>query len=318
LNLNGRFMPLPSVFTDRLTRILPPSVLDLALASFDSPDVVSFRINTLKITVPVVLERLALDGLFPRPVPWIDTAFVLDVQDRPKFVMHPLTSEGAVYIQALSSMIPAVILAPHEGEVVLDACAAPGSKTSQMAMMMNNKGRIMAIEAVKSRLYKLKSVCSLLGVTNVEMKFSDTRRVKFEEEIFDRVLVDAPCSSEGRFKSFDKKSVGYWSPHKIKEMSHKQKGILLNASRGLKAGGVLVYSTCTFAPEENEEVVDWFLRKTKMTFVLEDASIDGITCYPCLKEWNGRGYAHDVSLCTRILPREGRSGFFVAKLRRAA
>ncbi len=311
-------MPLPLVFIDRLTRILPSSVLEQVLGSFDIPDIVSFRVNTLKTTVPVVFERLDQDGFSLRPVPWNDAAFVLDVEDRPKFVMHPLTSEGAVYIQALSSMIPVTVLAPREGEVILDACAAPGSKTSQMAMMMNNKGRIMAIEAVKARLYKLKSVCSLLGVMNVEIKFSDTRRIKFEEEVFDRVLVDAPCSSEGRFKSFDKKSMGYWSPHKIKEMSHKQKGILLNASRGLKVGGVLVYSTCTFAPEENEEVVDWFLRKTKMTFVLENAAVDGITCYPCLKEWNGRAYMHDVSLCVRVLPQEGRSGFFVAKLRRVA
>ena len=106
MNLNGRFMPLPLVFIDRLTRILPSSVLEPVLISFNIPDILSFRVNTLKTTVSVVLERLALDGLFPRAVPWNDTAFVLDVVDRPKFVMHPLTSDGSVYIQALSSMIP--------------------------------------------------------------------------------------------------------------------------------------------------------------------------------------------------------------------
>lgn len=311
-------MPLPPVFIDRLVRILPEHLLEQVLRSFEVSDALSFRVNTLKITVSAVLERLAQDGFCPQPIRWAPSAFVLDVAERPKLVMHPLVNDGSIYIQALSSMVPAVVLVPKEGETVLDACAAPGSKTSQIAMMMKNTGRIIAVETVKARLYKLKAVCSLLGVSNIDIKFSDVRRIKFEEDVFDRILVDAPCSSEGRFKSFNKKSLGYWSPHKIKEMSHKQKGILLNASRGLKIGGVLVYSTCTFAPEENEEVIDWFLRKTKASFILEDASVDGVTSYPCLKTWNNREYKHDVSLCARVLPHEGRSGFFVAKLRRTA
>lgn len=309
-------MPLPPVFIERLTRIIPLPLLDQVISSFDIPDNLSFRVNTLKVTVETVLERLTQDGFSPRPVSWNNCAFMLDKEDRPALVRHSLSSEGAIYIQALSSMIPPVVLAPYAGEKVLDACAAPGSKTTQMSMMMGNQGVITAIESVKTRMYKLRSVCGLLGAANVEMKFSDTRRMKFEEDVFDKILVDAPCSSEGRFKGFDKESVGYWSPRKIKEMSHKQKGILLNASRGLKAGGVLVYSTCTFAPEENEEVVDWFLRKTKKPFMLEDASIDGVGCYPCLQQWNDRSYDHDVSLCARVLPQAGQSGFFVAKLRR--
>ena len=91
----------------------------------------------------------------------------------------------------------------------------------------------------------------------------DGRRFRVKEQLFDRILVDAPCSSEGRFKYDNPKSYAYWNLRKIKEMAHKQKGLLLNASRLLKPGGVLVYSTCTFAQEENEEVVDWFAKKSQ-------------------------------------------------------
>ena len=109
------------------------------------------------------------------------------------------------------------------------------------------------------------------------------------------------------------KSFAYWSVRKIKEMSHKQKGLLLNAGRLLSPGGILVYATCTFAPEENEEVVDWFLRKTDGRFELTPMRIDGVRTYPCLTQWQKRTYDIRIKDAARILPDERMEGFFIAK-----
>ena len=118
----------------------------------------------------------------------------------------------------------------------------------------------------------------MLELTGAKAQIASTdgRRLRAHDGLYDRILVDAPCSCEGRFIINEPKSFAYWSVRKIKEMSHKQKGLLLNASRLLGPGGILVYATCTFAPEENEEVVDWFLRKTDGRFELTPIRIDGV------------------------------------------
>jgi 16S rRNA (cytosine1407-C5)-methyltransferase len=130
--------------------------------------------------------------------------------------------------------------------------------------------------------------------------------------------VDAPCSSEGRFKVDDPDTVAYWSLRKVKEMSYKQKGILLSASRLVAPGGVLVYATCTFSPEENEEVVDWFLRKSEGLFDVEDAGVEGVPRLPCLTQWGKGVYHEDVMKCLRVKPDQTYIGFFVAKFRKKA
>jgi 16S rRNA (cytosine1407-C5)-methyltransferase len=170
---------------------------------------------------------------------------------------------------------------------------------------------------VTGRFFRLKSVCGLLGATVVTCKLCDTRRFRpADGELFDKVLVDAPCSSEGRFKADDPDSVAYWSLRKVKEMSYKQKGILMSASRLVKPGGVLVYATCTFSPEENEEVVDWFLRKSEGQFCAEDAGIDGVPRLPCLTTWGKDVYHEDVLKCLRVNPDQTYTGFFVAKFKK--
>lgn len=308
---------LPVEFLKRLSRIIPETSFNDVVETFHIEDVVCFRVNTLKASIEDVLLSLTAQGFVLTKVSWSSYSFSVPQEQRNALVMHPLMQEGKIYIQSFSSMLVPIILSVKKEDVVLDACAAPGSKTSQMSMMMENTGKIVAIEAIKNRWYKLRSVCSLLGVLNVESRLTDARRIRFEKEMFDAVLVDAPCSSEGRFKSFNQKTLGYWSPRKIKEMSHKQKGILLNAARGLKQGGALVYSTCSFAPEENEEVVDWFLRKTDKNFVLEPIEIRNmLLTYPALQEWNGHRFTQDVSYCLRITPTREMSGFFMAKFRK--
>ena len=308
---------IPADFLERLKRIIPQHEFEAIVQSFSLPDVLSIRINPLKDGVEEVFSRLEMEGALLDPVPWCAHAYTVRGMSREALSHHPLAAEGRIYQQALSSMIPAVVLDPHPGERVLDACAAPGSKTTQIAGMMHNQGNLVAVESVKGRFFRLRSVCNLLGASVVTSKLCDTRRFRAPDGLlFDKVLVDAPCSSEGRFKANDPDSIAYWSTHKIKEMSYKQKGVLLSASRLVKPQGDLVYATCTFSPEENEEVVDWFLRKSKGTFKVIDAGISGVPRLPCLTQWGKDEFSSDVLKCLRVTPDKTYTGFFVAKFKK--
>jgi 16S rRNA (cytosine1407-C5)-methyltransferase len=249
---------LPVLFLERLKQIVGESSFAELFPLFDYPYPLCVRVNLLKVPNPGdVMEKIAAQGVCSQALPFTDSAFLLENVAKRELSDHPLVQSGELFQQAPSSLLPVLVLAPRPGERILDACAAPGSKTTQMAALMQGCGEILAVEAVKHRYYKLKSVCSLLGAANVRPRLGDVSRLRFSPtELYDAVLVDAPCSSEGRFKSFDPDTSAYWSPRKIAQMSYKQKGILLNASRALRSGGRLLYSTCTFSPEENEEVVD--------------------------------------------------------------
>jgi len=303
------------IFLDRLRTIVGPQRYDQVVESFARPDFLSVRINALKTTRPQMLAKLKERNIAFREVPSSAEALILEGIPREELTRMDLINEGLLYRQSLSSLLPVAVLDPQPGEYVLDLCAAPGSKTTQMAARMNNEGGIVAVEAIRGRYYKLKSVVSQLGAQNVSFKLTDGRRFRCDR-LFDRILVDAPCSSESRFRSDQPKTFDYWSPRKIKEMSRKQKGLLLHASRLLKPGGVLVYSTCTFAPEENEAVVDWLIRKTQGALEAVPVNLDGILSYPALREWQGRVFVPQVCCSFRVLPHEGREGFFIAKFRK--
>ncbi|MBF0512249.1 MAG: RsmB/NOP family class I SAM-dependent RNA methyltransferase [Candidatus Omnitrophica bacterium] len=272
----------------------------------------SFRINTLKVGIDEAYGKLKEHGVDFKSVGFCPYAILVNKETGQRLLESKLVQTGLLYAQGLESLLPVLILDPKPHERVLDLCAAPGSKTSQIAMHMHNQGTLKANEPVRDRLYRLKAVLELTG-TKAVISSVDGRRLQDRDGAFDRILVDAPCSSEGRFRIEEPKSFAYWSVRKIKEMSHKQKGLLQNAGRLLKPGGVLVYSTCTFAPEENEEVVDWFLRKNEKDFKLAAAGMEGIETYPCLSQWQKRTYAHSLKDALRVLPDEYREGFFIAK-----
>ena len=305
--------PLPELFLERLKRILGENLYDShGLRAFEYGKLVSVRVNSLKISINEVETILKGQGIAFRKVSWCPEALILENITIPELSQTGLLEKGFLYNQGLSSLLPARALAPKPGERVLDLCSAPGSKTTQIAAMMNNEGQLVAVENVRGRFYKLKSVLQLLGAQNVEVKMIDGRWYRSEIG-FDKILVDAPCSSEGRFKTADKKTYAYWSPRKIKEMVHKQRGLLLSASRLLKPGGTLIYSTCTFAPEENEGVVHWLLKKTSGTLKVEPVSFPGVANYPAMVEWEGKAFNPEVRHCFRVLPTLGMDGFFIAK-----
>lgn len=306
-------MPLPDKFLDRLKLILPPEKYTQIVESFTKPNTLCIRINTLKVTIEEAKAYLDSKQILFNPISWSTTALILPNCDKLILRDDVWVLEGKIYIQELSSQLPVNILNPLPQDKVLDMCAAPGSKTTQLSAYMQNQGHIVAIEAIRSRYYRLKANCERAGATNVKMHCLDGRRYR-SEDLFDKILVDAPCSSEGRFETDNAKSFGYWSLRKIKEMSKKQKGLLLSATRLLKKGGSILYSTCTFAPEENEAVIDWVLRKTDGQISLVPIELNDLPRMDAIKSLAKRTFDPSITHTYRILPTQNHSGFFLAKL----
>lgn len=308
---------LPENFIGRLKQIVPQSEWDQVISSFSKRRPSTFRANTLKITTEELAQKLTQLGFEYEQLPWFPDAFILKNKSQRELTETPLYMGGFIYIQNLSSMIPPLVLDPQPDEVILDITAAPGSKTTQMAAMMKNSGQIVANDRSRVRNFILKHNLETLSVTNVrvvQMMAQDLWK-KFPG-IFDRTLVDVPCSLEGRFFEENPKTYFNWSEKRIKTLSDYQKMILRSAVSATKPGGTIVYSTCTFAPEENEEVIQWLLEKEKGNVSLEQIKLDKFTFSKPLTEWEGKKFDPEISKAARILPTDNMEGFFVAKMRK--
>ena len=183
---------------------------------------------------------------------------------------------------------------------------------------MGNQGSIWAVESVRGRFFRLRDNLARHGAANVQTHLADgTRFWRRHPERFDRVLLDAPCSSEGRFRADEPKTYAYWSEKKIAESSRKQRRLCYAAVQCLKPGGVLVYSTCTFAPEENEAVINRVLRQFAGALTVEDIALPFDNVAAGLSQWRGKkAFDDQVQRAKRILPLRGMEGFFVCRLRK--
>lgn len=299
---------LPAPFLNRLSEIIPPAQLEQVLAEFDRMPVTAFRLNLLKTqSLP----------LFPFPVhvvSWLPYAYWVDASHRSALLDSDAFKAQQVYVQNLSSMIPPLLLNPQKTDAVLDLCAAPGSKTLQMAGLMENEGHIAAVEVIKNRFFKLQANLKAQGATNVRTFLKDGTWVwKNRPNHFDKVLVDAPCSTEARFKTYDADSFAYWSERKIKEMVRKQEKLLASGIRCLKSGGTLLYSTCSFAPEENEGVVSKILHDFEGEISLLPIQLPFQNSQQGLLAWRGKSFHPDVIYTRRVLPTEQMEAFYVAQ-----
>jgi len=266
---------------------------------------VTARINTLKMDEKRLRERLDQGGISYQTFGWYPLGLKLDVESTGKLRENLL---GYIHIQEELSMVPPLVLDPQPGEQVLDLCASPGSKTCQISQMMENRGLVIANEPSLARVAPLRSNCERLGVMNVAVTRYDGRN--FPNVPFDRILVDAPCSSEGR----ERKGPGVLarsSCQRSLDLQALQIGLLKNALRLAKPGGVIVYSTCTYAPEENELVIERVLDMAS----LERISIPGLVACPGITEWAGNNLNHELDKTARYYPHlNDTGGFFVAKL----
>lgn len=279
----------------------------------------AFRINTLKCEPDAVIKSLEEGGFTLSPINWIRHAFTVPVNQRRLLTESGFYERGEIYIQNPASMVPHLVLDPKPDERVLDLAAAPGSKSLQMAAMMDNEGWISAVEVVRERFFRLRRNLEKHGAQNVHTYNKDGSRVwRQVPEQFDKVLLDAPCSSEGRFSLLLPDSYKYWSDKKIKEMARKQKRLLYSAVQCLKPGGELVYSTCTFAPEENEAIVSAMLKKFSDNLIILPIELELPNMLPGNTEWRGRKYYPDMAQARRLLPTNAMEGFYVCRMKKLA
>lgn len=309
---------LPDQLVQRLTQLYPQHVGDV-MKGLDSQRLTTFRVNTLATTTTQLVELLMTQGVVVASLPWYRGAFVLKNDTRSALFQSQENQDGLFYVQGLSSMIPPLVLSPKPGETILDLAASPGSKTTQMAAMMENTGTIVANDISPSRIFKLKRNLTAQGVTNVTI-LSMPGSVLWRKfpEYFDRTLVDAPCSMEGRVHVEDPRTYRNWSIKKIKQLSKRQRWLLRSAVSATKPGGVVVYSTCTLAPEENEAVIDWLIAKEGDAVEIEEIHIRNLKTVAGIKKWQGVQYNPQVQRAARILPSQLMEGFFVAKIRKLA
>ncbi len=310
---------LPSAFLERLRALVPPERFDAVAATFEQRPAAGFRVNTLKAAPEAVRRELAAEGLTLHAVDWMPEAFWVAPEARAALVGSAAFDEQRIYVQNLSSMIPPLVLGPEPGERVLDLTAAPGSKTLQIACRMARdgmvEGEIAAVELVRGRFFKMRANLAAQGAGAVRTFLKNGETVwRHRPEYFDRVLLDAPCSTEGRFHTADPETFAYWSPRKVREMARKQHRLLYSAVQCLRVGGTLVYSTCAFAPEENEAVLDDTLRRFEGAIALAPLGLDLDNMIAPLDAWEGRRYEADLSHARRVLPTGTMEGFFVAKL----
>jgi len=232
---------------------------------------------------------------------------------------HELVTQGAIYPMNPSSLLAATALDVQPGDEVLDLAAAPGGKSLVLAAALSRggvpSGRLALVEPVKPRFHRLRANMERCGVADAHFYQRDGRGVGMAvPERFDRVLLDAPCSSEARFHLSDPSSMTHWSLRKVRECARKQKSLLKSAFRALKPGGTLVYSTCSFALEENERIVDGLLRRepqARLVSVSIPPAVAGLV-RPGVTQVGKKTYA--CAEAVRVVPNELWDGFFLAKI----
>ena len=254
---------LPAAFLARMKEQLGTQY-EAFVKSYNEERSYGLRYNPLKADRSRFISEMPFNL---REIPWAEEGFFYDASEQPgKSILH---EAGAFYIQEPSAMAVIPFLDPQPGERILDLCAAPGGKSTQIAGRMQGKGLLVSNEIVPGRAKILSQNIERLGVANcVVCKEKPERIADAFPAFFDRVLVDAPCSGEGMFRK-DDTAIAEWSPENVSMCAARQREILKQAARTLRQGGILVYSTCTFSMQENEEVIKNFV-KEHPEFSIED------------------------------------------------
>ncbi len=312
---------LKPLFKERMQKLLKDEKdFNEYLKIIQVPLLNSIRCNTLKISPEKLKNKLeAKAWKIKQPFKDYPEIMIIENSLQPgelgRSLQHLL---GYYYVQEIVSMMPVLALAlnPSKDEFVLDLCAAPGSKTTQIAAEMKNKGTIIANEVNLGRIKILASNTERCGVMNciISKKDGTTLCNKFRKEgiLFDKILLDAPCSGEGTLRSSVRTSK-MWNPKTIKKMSYLQKNLFEAAFSCLKQGGEIVYSTCTHAPEEDEEIVDFALNRFKDAIKIEKINLP-LKCRQGITEWEDKTFSDEVKKACRIYPHDNDTeGFFLAK-----
>ncbi|WP_226006735.1 RsmB/NOP family class I SAM-dependent RNA methyltransferase [Natrinema salinisoli] len=269
------------------------------------------RVNTIKASVERTLAALAEEGVAYEQADWNPRVLRLET-DSPGSTWTSF--HGFTTGQEEVSAVPPIVLDPEPGERVWDCCAAPGSKATQIAALMDDRGTVVANDNNLGRISALRFNAERLGATSLAVTNDDARNYsleRFDFDRFDRTLVDAPCSCEGTIRK-NPDALDNWSEGHISSVAGIQKGIIRRAIQATREGGTVVYSTCTFAPEENEAVVQHALDEEGCRVVDFDLALEHS---PGLTAWDGDAFDSSLENAARIYPHQNDTGgFFVAKL----
>ena len=298
---------LPEAFLCRMKEMLG-SEYEAFLESYTKPRTFGLRLNTAKISAGE-FEKIVP---FPvTPIPWVKNAYFYPADVRPS--RCPLYQAGLYYLQEPSAMTPASCLPAEPGDVVLDLCAAPGGKATALGAALKGEGLLVANDISASRARALLRNLELFGVTNsLIVNETPARLLERFPAYFGKILLDAPCSGEGMFRK-EEALAKDWTPEKSRELSQIQRELILQAADMLRPGGLLLYSTCTFAPTEDEGVVSWLLEKRPDMKLLEIPQHSGFS--PGVPGW-GNGM-ESLKRCVRLFPHKiDGEGHFMALLKK--
>lgn len=249
---------LPNDFVEQMKKIKDLD-LDAFLLSFQEKEVHSLRFNPLKMKE----IRKELKEKLPKlePVEWEPWGYYYEETEDYRPGKSPFHEAGAYYIQEASAMISAALLKPVPGEKILDLCAAPGGKSTQISAYLQNEGLLVSNEIIGKRADILSENVERFGIRNALVTNHDSKTLTDTFPLFfDGIMVDAPCSGEGMFRK-NKEAVSEWSPENVENCMERQREILTNAYQMLRSGGRMVYSTCTFEKGEDEDMISWFIQE---------------------------------------------------------
>lgn len=293
-------MQLPQRYLDSMKELLGEKEFKLYLESFNQKRLYGLRINTAKIPTE---DFLKISPYKLSPVPWIDNGFYYDADVLPS--RHPYYFAGLYYLQEPSAMTPANVLTINPGDRVLDLCAAPGGKSTELGAKLKRTGLLISNDISASRAKALLKNIEVFGIGNVVVTCEYPQKLLENfNEFFDKILVDAPCSGEGMFRK-DSKLIKAWESNGPENFAPIQKGILDSAAVMLKPGGLILYSTCTFSKLEDEDNISLFLQEHP-DFHLEK-----------IHEYEGFVRAYEMEEAIRLFPHHlDGEGHFVALLKK--
>lgn len=254
---DSTLVKLPIQFEEKM-RVLLKDEFDEYIKSFEEERYYGLRVNTLKIKTEQFKKRTKFRVV---PIPWCREGFYYSNEDNP--AKHPYYHAGLYYIQEPSAMAPGAVLDVQPGDKVLDLCAAPGGKSTQLGAKLNQNGVLFSNDISATRVKALVKNIELAGIKNVIITNEDPEKLSQRlEGYFDKILIDAPCSGEGMFRK-EPETMKSWETHGVERCCSIQRSILPHAAKMLKPGGYILYSTCTFSPEENEGTIEEFLQGHK-------------------------------------------------------
>lgn len=296
---------IPEFLIEMLNNQYGEEITSKVLEGYSQKRMVTFRVNTLKTSIERVEEILKNNNIEFEKVSWSDVAYIVKNVREDTLKELEIYKNGEIYLQSLSSMLPPIILKPKENTDILDMCAAPGGKTTQLASLTNNNANITACELNKIRIEKLKYNIEKQGATSVYIMQEDSRRIN-DFFSFDNILLDAPCSGSGTLNVEDVNLEKTFTEKLIEKSQKAQLELLNKAVRILKQGQEMVYSTCSILNKENEEIVSKILKNNKVEIV--PIEFEGKEELPLLPT------KIDGTLC--VMPTKLYEGFFIAKIRK--